>query len=246
MTSETAIERRSGVALWRQIADAIRAGLAAGLADDQGRLPSESALAERFDVNRHTVRAALRALADEGVVEARQGSGTYVRDRRRLSYPIGARTRFSAGLEGQAAARLAVLDVVSQPAPADVSGMLDLPEAAPATRVELLGLADGVAISRATGWFDAGRFPGIGDAVARSGSVTAALAEAGVADYVRRHTRIEARHASGGDLTALNLSPGAIVLVTEALDAGLDGVPLHYTVTRFAADRVSLQVAGDG
>ncbi len=237
-----AVERRSGVALWRQIADSIRTGLTADLADADGRLPPESALADTFGVNRHTVRAALRALADEGVVEARQGSGTFVRDRRRLTYPIAPRTRFSAGLEGQAEARLAVLDTQIRPAPADVAGALAMPVSGPAVRIESMGLADGVAVSRSTSWFDASRFPSIGEAVARTGSITRALGEAGIDDYLRKTTRIEARHGQPGDLEALNLSPGAIVLVTEALNAEPDGRPLHYAVSRFAADRVTLEV----
>lgn len=42
------------------------------------RLPSESQLAEELGVGRSTVREAVRVLAHLGLVEARQGSGTYV------------------------------------------------------------------------------------------------------------------------------------------------------------------------
>src|SRR5690606_21558311 len=85
-----------------QIADRIRQDIASGLADQSGRLPPEGQLAERFGVNRHTVRAAIAALAHEGVLHSEQGRGTYVRRRKRLVYPIGERTRFSAGLGEQA------------------------------------------------------------------------------------------------------------------------------------------------
>jgi GntR family uxuAB operon transcriptional repressor len=42
------------------------------------RLPSERALAERFDVSRTSVREAMIALELQGVVEVRGGSGIYV------------------------------------------------------------------------------------------------------------------------------------------------------------------------
>lgn len=42
------------------------------------RLPSERLLSERFGTARGTVRSALSKLEDEGVVETRPGSGTYV------------------------------------------------------------------------------------------------------------------------------------------------------------------------
>ncbi|MDD3920661.1 MAG: GntR family transcriptional regulator, partial [Eubacteriales bacterium] len=42
------------------------------------KLPSEAALMRQYNVSRQTVRRALAALAAEGLVESRQGSGTYV------------------------------------------------------------------------------------------------------------------------------------------------------------------------
>jgi DNA-binding GntR family transcriptional regulator len=42
------------------------------------QLPTEIALAERFAVSRHTVRAALRILREERLVVSRQGAGTQV------------------------------------------------------------------------------------------------------------------------------------------------------------------------
>jgi hypothetical protein len=49
------------------------------------------------------------ALVREGMLRAEQGRGTFVLSRKRLSYPIGARTRFSAGLQGQASERRSLL-----------------------------------------------------------------------------------------------------------------------------------------
>ena len=91
-----------GVALWRRIADAIRLDIVGGKLATGDRLPGEVELAKRFDANRHTVRRALAALQEEGVVRAEQGRGTFVDSARRLSYRIGRRTRFSENLAGQA------------------------------------------------------------------------------------------------------------------------------------------------
>lgn len=239
------IERQSGVAMWRQIADTIRTGLAGPLVDASGKLPPEKELAARFGVNRHTVRAALRALAHEGAVFSEQGRGTFVSRKPRLTYPIGPRTRFSQGLQGQAADRRAtVLSHGTEPAPAAAARALGLAEEAVTIRIESIGMADAIPVSRASSWFDAARFADIGERVVETGSVTRALAGLGVPDYLRARTRIEARHASAADLADLRLSPGAIVLVTEAVNADMHGRPIQYSVTRFAADRVSLEVAG--
>lgn len=44
------------------------------------RLPPERELAERFKVSRNSVRDALRTLEARGLIETRQGDGTYVRE----------------------------------------------------------------------------------------------------------------------------------------------------------------------
>ena len=48
------------------------------------RLPPEKKLMEQFGVSRQTVRRALKTLGDEGVVESRRGSGTYVCEKKRV------------------------------------------------------------------------------------------------------------------------------------------------------------------
>ena len=79
------IQRRSGIALWRQIADAIRAGISSGIGDEHGKLPPEMELAEQFGVNRHTVRSAISALVSEGILRAEQGRGTFIIEAKRLT-----------------------------------------------------------------------------------------------------------------------------------------------------------------
>lgn len=241
--AEGAIERRSGVALWRQIADRIRAEIARDLADENGRLPPETALAERFGVNRHTVRSAIAALVREGVLRAEQGRGTFVERRRRLAYPIGPRTRFSEGLADQARARRGRLIAHAvEPASETVAAALALAPGTPVLRLESVAEADGRPVSRATSWFEAARFPGLAARFAEAGSLTTAFRAYGIEDYFRRSTVVSARHAEPDDRDDLALSPGAIVLVAVAINVDAQGRPVQYQHTRFAADRVDLHV----
>ena len=85
----------AGVALWRRVADQIERAIADGSYPADTRLPGEIEIALRLGVNRHTVRRALAALAERGLVRPERGSGTYV-EAKRLLYPIHARTRFCA------------------------------------------------------------------------------------------------------------------------------------------------------
>ncbi|MCV0351452.1 MULTISPECIES: phosphonate metabolism transcriptional regulator PhnF [Nitratireductor] len=242
---EAVIERRSGVALWRQIADRMRREISEGLLGQGGRMPPEVALAERFGVNRHTVRTAIAALVQEGVLRAEQGRGTFIEGRRRLAYPIRSRTRFSEGLAGQSRGLAAdLLDHAVEPASLDVAKALCLSPGAPVIRLETLSHADGRPVSRARGWFDAERFAGMAEIFSRTRSITASFRELGLADYLRHSTTVTARHAEAGDLKDLQLSPGAIVLVTIAINVDAQGQPVQYSETRFAADRIELHIPG--
>ncbi|CCV16295.1 putative DNA-binding transcriptional regulator of phosphonate uptake and biodegradation [Mesorhizobium sp. STM 4661] len=238
------IERRSGVSLWRQIADQILHSIAIGDFAENAALPPEMALAERYGVNRHTVRSAIAALVQEGVLRAEQGRGTFVLSRKRLSYPIGTRTRFSAGLQGQASERRSVLlEAAVEPASRRVADALSLARGSEVIRLEVRGEADGRPVSRATSWFEAGRFSGIDAAMAETGSVTASLERFGVSDYLRQSTVLSARHADAADLADLDLQPGAIVLVTVAVNVTPDGQPIQFAETRFPAERVELKLS---
>ncbi|RUW16949.1 UTRA domain-containing protein, partial [Mesorhizobium sp. M1E.F.Ca.ET.041.01.1.1] len=79
-----------------------------------------------------------------------------------------------------------------------------------------------------------------------TGSVTASLKRFGINDYLRHSTVLSARHADADDLADLDLQPGAIVLVTVAVNVTLDGRPIQFAESRFPAERVELRLsAGD-
>ncbi len=65
---------------YMQIASQLRAKIREGAYRGTGKLPTENELAEACGVNRQTVRRALALLADEGLIDRRQGSGSYLRD----------------------------------------------------------------------------------------------------------------------------------------------------------------------
>jgi len=72
------IERRRGVALYREVEERIEALVRADGLGPGDALPGEAELQVRFGVSRATVRQALAELERRGVVERRQGRGTFV------------------------------------------------------------------------------------------------------------------------------------------------------------------------
>ncbi len=69
--------RENITSLYEQIAAQLRSRILSGQYDPTGKLPSEAELCSLFRVSRVTVRQALGKLTDEGVVERKQGKGTY-------------------------------------------------------------------------------------------------------------------------------------------------------------------------
>ncbi|APO65858.1 phosphonate C-P lyase system transcriptional regulator protein PhnF 1 [Rhizobium gallicum] len=237
------VQRQTGVALWRQIADRIRDAISAGAYDETGMVPPETVLALQFGVNRHTVRSALAALAQEGIVRAVQGRGTLIERKERLNFPITRRTRFTAGIGAQAREmRGLLLDHAEERADADVARWLRLRSGTAVIRLETLRLADKRPVSCATTWFPADRFAGIDEVYRKTESITKAFAELGLPDYVRATTEITAAHADSHDIATLELTPGAILLIAKAMNTDLDGVPVQYSISRFAADRVQFTI----
>ena len=60
---------------------AIQEALKSGDLQPSQRLPSEGTLGEQLGVGRGTIREAMKMLKAMGVVEVRQGDGTYISDR---------------------------------------------------------------------------------------------------------------------------------------------------------------------
>lgn len=63
---------------YRQVADDLRRAIAAGDFAVGSQLPTESELCADHAISRHTAREALRLLAEAGLIQRRQGSGSLV------------------------------------------------------------------------------------------------------------------------------------------------------------------------
>ncbi len=72
-----ATTRRAG--LVDQVIEQLRTAVAQGEWPLGERIPTEAELGEQLGVGRNTIREAVRALAHTGLLEVRQGDGTYVR-----------------------------------------------------------------------------------------------------------------------------------------------------------------------
>lgn len=235
-------ETSTGVALWRRVADSIEQSIADGTYPRDSKLPGETEIAELHRVNRHTVRRALAALAERGLVRAERGSGTYV-EAPRIAYPLRSRTRFSEIVSAgghEASGRL--LSASIEEAPQDLAKHLGLKTGAPLLRIDALRTADRMPICVGSTWVNADRFPDAGKLYEKMQSITKVLAHFGIRDYRREWTNITAAIADAADAARLDLALGRPVLVVEKLDTEINGKPLIISRSRFAAERVQFVI----
>ena len=72
------IDHDAAKPLWRQLADVLRQEIDTGKLERGRVIPSETTLMQEHGLARGTVRKAIDALADEGLVVRVQGRGTFV------------------------------------------------------------------------------------------------------------------------------------------------------------------------
>ncbi len=72
------IEHDSIVPLYEQVARLLRKDIQDGVFNSSSRLPTEGELAEQYGISRITVRHAVSVLVKEGLVERKQGKGTFI------------------------------------------------------------------------------------------------------------------------------------------------------------------------
>jgi GntR family phosphonate transport system transcriptional regulator len=247
MTSEPSLfsapGRRSGVSVWKQIADTLRTEIRDRAFTATGRLPSENELAARFGVNRHTLRQAVAALQVDGLVRIEPGRGMFVQHEL-LDYALSRRTRFSENLRRQGLLPsnqlLTAREIL---APERAAHELKLDKSAKVLRVEMLDEANGEPIGLATAYYPALRFAGLLDMLQSDTHTTEILRHFGIQDYIRAESRITTQMPSSETARLLKQLPTRPLLCVECLDEDMQGQPIKYGETVFCGDRVQLVVS---
>jgi len=226
--------------IWKAIAAVLRSDLAERRYNPGDRLPTEAALADRFGVNRHTVRHGISVLVEEGLVRTRRGAGAFVAASP-TDYPIGNRVRFHENLI--AAGRRPekrVLALDERTATAGEAQALQIEAGDPVCAYHGLSLADGQPIAVFESLFPLARLLGITAALKDTSSVTQALIVAGIDDYTRASTRLTAVRATATQALHLQLAEGDPLLRSTSVNIDESSQPLEYGRTWFAGDRMTL------
>lgn len=101
---EFALDLHTGVPVYRQLIDQVRAGVASGSLSAGDQLPTVRQLAVDLAINPNTVMRAYRELELGGLLETHQGTGTFISDKK-PEKKTAERERQLAQMAGEFAAR---------------------------------------------------------------------------------------------------------------------------------------------
>jgi GntR family phosphonate transport system transcriptional regulator len=239
--SLVALQRNGGEAIYSQIAKLLTEEIASFLTPGEC-LPSENELAERFGVNRHTIRRSIEDLIATGLLARRHGKGTFVLDGP-TDYLLNSSTRFTETFEslGKTASNRILRKLVI-PARGGVASRLLLAENDAAVWIESLRLADDRPICVISHFLPQRTFP---DLLTEYGG--GSLHEHLSSHYKLKLRRVEslvsAVFPQGDDASLLGMSQNQPVLRVKSVNVcERDGTPLEYALTRFRADRIQLRI----
>jgi GntR family transcriptional regulator len=173
------IDRSSPLPAWAQAAQHIRRQIETGRYAGGERLPSESELAESFELSRLPVRQAMAKLADEGLVERKQGVGTFVTPRKLavqhdLSLSSSWRERFEQ--EGHASSSALLESAQQATLPAEMASRVAAAEAVgPFAFLKRVHHVDDQPIGTTESWVPVALAPGLADGPLDGGSLSVTL-----------------------------------------------------------------------
>ena len=236
------VQRGEGsLPVYRQISEALRQEIQ-NLYRTGDALPSEVELAQRFNVNRHTLRRAVDELVSDGLVERRHGKGVFVLTPA-IDYAIGPHTRFTETLEalGVTTHSLVIRKQVV-PARGGVAARLNLREGVEVIFLETLRKVDGKPFCVISHFLPLSEFPQVLESY-DGGSLHQFLEQRCATKVQRSESLISAVLPESDDAALLNMPRNLPVLRVKSVNVVIGTQrPIEYVVTRFRGDATQLSV----
>ena len=226
--------------LWAQVSADLRRRCVSG--EFGVGVPGEHELCAEYEVSRHTVREALRALRSEGVISSHRGRGSIVRPG--FSQKVGTVYSLFRSVEAQGSVQTSTvlrLETARDPA---IALRLGLAEDALLVVLERIRCADGEPLAHDVSWLPHTLAHPILDADFRRTAL-----------YDELDTRVDIQIDAGSERMSavlpeaelgrqLGLAPGAPTLYIERL-ASARGRPVEWRQTHVRADRFSVETEWD-
>ncbi len=231
------LNRNAPIPLHQQIQSMIRHKIVSNQLRSDESIPSERDLAEELRVSRMTVRQALNALREEGLIYQKRGRGTFV-----SPLKMDIHTRNLKGFSDEMGRRgmnptSLVIAARIEAANAELAAKLHLDSDADVFMLKRLRLADGIPMSVETTYLPAARFAGLD----RYDFAKESLYKVLETDYdVRIYAAAEDLEATAGDAETsrhLGVAENSPLLVVSRTVFAEGNQPIEFTKSVYRADR---------
>ncbi|WP_315904303.1 GntR family transcriptional regulator [Streptomyces sp. ASQP_92] len=232
------MDRTSPVPLYFQLSQQLEAAIEKGTLTPGSLLGNEIDLAGRLGLSRPTVRQAIQALVDKGLLVRRRGVGTQV-VHSQVKRPLELSSLYD-DLEaaGQKPATT-VLRNALEPASAEVAAALGVPEGSDVHRVERLRYAHGEPMARLRNHLPAGLLPLDTEYLEGTG-LYRLMRGAGITLHSARQT-VGARAATAREADLLTETEGAPLLTMERTTFDDTGRAVEFGSHIYRASRYSFE-----
>lgn len=201
------------------------------------RLPTERDLSERFGVSRMTVRGALARLQQRGLIDRRQGSGTFVGEPK-LRHDAAHLSGFFAETAAQGVLPVTtLLDRNEIEATPHLAKALDIRPGDPVYRIVRLRSARRVPVVLETSFFPAHRVPGLLAMDLERSSIYRLMDERFDARPVRGVQSLEPISAEPAEAELLEVEPGSALMLVERTTWDAGGRPVEHARDLYRGDR---------
>lgn len=231
------LDRKSAAPLHVQIYDYLREGILSNKLKSDETIPSERELAEELRVSRMTVRQAMTALRDEGLIYQKQGKGTFV-----SSAKIDIHTRNLQGFTDEMVRRnlkpvSKVLRFVQETASKEIAEKLVLDIGDKVFVLERLRLADGIPMSVEMTSLPVNRFKGLDRYDFGKESLYQILTDVYGVKLLSAAEDLEAAIADSETSKLLGAADNSAILTVYRTVFAEEDHPVEYTKSVYRADR---------
>ncbi|GAA4198518.1 GntR family transcriptional regulator [Streptosporangium oxazolinicum] len=227
--------------LWIQAVNLIKDQIGGGVLKPGSRLPPERELCDRLGISRVTLRKALGALVDEGILSPSHGRGWYVAPSPPArEWPNSLESFTETARQMGLTPSSTVLRHEVVPTNLDEAETLSIAPGTPLFVLERVRLLNDVPIALDLTQVPAALVPGFADLDFRSGSLYEHIAAIGL-DPVKANATIEAREADTYLAGHLQLEVGKPVLAMRQLVLSATDTPLFSSVVFYRGDRYRLR-----
>jgi GntR family transcriptional regulator len=228
--------------LWMQAKAALENRLAVGEAKPGSRLPPERELCAALGISRVTLRKALTALVEEGVLRPAQGRGWYVAPAERKEWPNTLESFSETARRMGLVATSRVLRRESRPASFDEAEAFQIAPGTPLYRLERVRMLDGVPIAVDQSLVPSDIAVGFDEVDFTVSSLYETITGLGF-ELAQADTTIEARPADAALAGHLAIPAGTPVLDMRQIVRDRLQRPLLSSSIRYAGDRYRLRTS---